>query len=131
MRFSDLEDEPFEFGRFDHVLLGRIGRIGSFVMLAMLTQFIVGAADALMVGSMDDVVAATAGQAALGLGTPLYWMVGGFFSAVSYGKLRAMLNRVIAMEAIRCRCVRPSPSKKALKLKMRTVPPSPNARISA
>jgi len=34
---------------------------------------------------LDDVVAATAGQAALGLGTPLYWMVGGFFSAVSYG----------------------------------------------
>lgn len=85
MRFSDLEDEPFQFGRLDHVLLGRIGRIGSFVMLAMLTQFIVGAADALMVGSMDDVVVATAGQAALGLGTPLYWMVGGFFSAVSYG----------------------------------------------
>jgi putative MATE family efflux protein len=85
MRFSDLEDEPFRFGGFDHVLLGRIGKIGSFVMLAMLTQFIVGAADALMVGSMDDVAVATAGQAALGLGTPLYWMVGGFFSAVSYG----------------------------------------------
>lgn len=85
MRFSDLDDTPFSPGRVDYRLVGRILRIGSFVMLAMLTQFIVGAADALMVGSMSDVDRATAGQAALGLGTPLYWMVGGFFSAVGYG----------------------------------------------
>ena len=85
MRFSDLDDTPFSPTRVDYRLVGRILRIGSFVMLAMLTQFIVGAADALMVGSMSDVDRATAGQAALGLGTPLYWMVGGFFSAVGYG----------------------------------------------
>ena len=82
---SDLDDTPFSPTRVDYRLVGRILRIGSFVMLAMLTQFIVGAADALMVGSMSDVDRATAGQAALGLGTPLYWMVGGFFSAVGYG----------------------------------------------
>ncbi|MEZ4589475.1 MAG: MATE family efflux transporter, partial [Gemmatimonadales bacterium] len=54
-------------------------------MLAMITQFLVNAADTFMVGRLPDKDAATVAQAALGLGMPLFWAVGGFFSAVSFG----------------------------------------------
>lgn len=85
MRFNDLSEEPASWLRPDVELIRRILKIGAFVMLAMMTQFLVGAADAVMVGLIDDVEVATASQAALGLGTPLFWWVGGFFAAVSYG----------------------------------------------
>ena len=54
-------------------------------MLAMITQFFVNAADTFMVGRLADKDAATVAQAALGLGMPFFWAVGGFFSAVSFG----------------------------------------------
>nr|WP_255216174.1 MATE family efflux transporter [Pseudenhygromyxa sp. WMMC2535] len=60
----------------------------------MLTQYFVNAADNLMVGRLEA-EEATASQAALGLGMPLYWAVGGFFAAVSYGT-QAMTGRRFA-----------------------------------
>lgn len=85
MRFGDLPETKADWLRPDFELIKRILRIGAFVMLAMMTQFLVGAADMVMVGLIEDVDVATACQAALGLGTPLFWWVGGFFAAVSYG----------------------------------------------
>lgn len=73
-------------------LVSRVAYLGSFVILAMLTQFFVNAADTLMVGRLDDPEEATASAAALGLGMPLYWAVGGFFAAISYGT-QAMTGR--------------------------------------
>ncbi|MEZ4448599.1 MAG: MATE family efflux transporter [Nannocystaceae bacterium] len=66
-------------------IVRRVLRLGSWVMLAMITQFLVNAADTFMVGRLPDKDAATVAQAALGLGMPLFWAVGGFFSAVSFG----------------------------------------------
>ncbi len=54
-------------------------------MLAMITQFFVNAADNFMVGRLEDPLQATASQAALGLGMPFFWAVGGFFCAVAFG----------------------------------------------
>ncbi len=59
-------------------------RLGSFVIFAMLTQFFVNYFDTLMVGHLDGPVA-TASQAALGLGMPVFWAVGGFFAALGVG----------------------------------------------
>ncbi len=59
-------------------------RLGTWVMLAMMTQFFVNYFDSLMVGRLDTVTA-TASQAALGLGMPIFWAVGGFFAAVGIG----------------------------------------------
>lgn len=53
-------------------------------MLAMITQFFVNYADTLMVGRLDG-PEASASQAALGLGMPFFWAVGGFFAAVGQG----------------------------------------------
>jgi putative MATE family efflux protein len=85
----NLTDQPDEFPRKlrlfpDPILAKRLLRLGSWVMAAMITQFMVNAADNLLVGRLPKEVA-TASQAALGLGMPLFWAVGGFFSAVSFG----------------------------------------------
>ncbi len=53
-------------------------------MIAMITQYLVNTADNVMVGRLDS-AEATASQAALAVGMPLYWAVGGFFAAISYG----------------------------------------------
>jgi len=58
--------------------------LGSWVMLAMITQFFVNYADTLMVGRLEA-AEASASQAALGLGMPFFWAVGGFFAAVGQG----------------------------------------------
>ena len=60
-------------------LVRRVLRIGTWVMLAMITQFFVNYFDTLMVGYLDGPVA-TASQAASGLGMPLFWAIGGFFA---------------------------------------------------
>lgn len=65
-------------------LVRRVARLGAWVILAMLTQFFVNYFDTLMVGRLDGVTA-TASQAALGLGMPVFWAVGGFFAAVGVG----------------------------------------------
>ena len=62
----------------------RVFRLGSWVMLAMITQFFVNYADTLMVGRLEG-DEATASQAALGLAMPFFWGVGGFFAAVGAG----------------------------------------------
>ena len=65
-------------------LVRRVLRLGTWVMLAMITQFFVNYADTLMVGRLDG-PEATASQAALGLGMPFFWAVGGFFAAIGAG----------------------------------------------
>ena len=94
---TDFPDEPAKGLRLlpQWALVRKVLYLGSFVMLAMLTQYFVNAADNLMVGRLDDAAEATASQAALGLGMPLYWAVGGFFSALSYGT-QAMTGRRFA-----------------------------------
>lgn len=94
VKLTDESDEPIKGLRLmpDWSLVRKVLYLGSFVMLAMLTQYFVNAADNLMVGRLDDAAEATASQAALGLGMPLYWAVGGFFAAISYGA-QAMTGR--------------------------------------
>lgn len=77
--------------RLELPIVRRVLSIGTWVMLAIMTQFFVNAADNYMVGRLDREVA-TASQAALGLGMPLFWAIGGFFSAVSFGT-QAMTGR--------------------------------------
>lgn len=87
MQLTDLGDDPprlFKL-RLELPLVRRVWALGSWVMLAMITQFLVNAADNFMVGRLDDHALATASQAALGLGMPFFWAVGGFFCAVAFG----------------------------------------------
>ncbi len=65
-------------------LVRKVVGLGSWVMLAMITQFFVNYADTLMVGRLEA-AEASASQAALGLGMPFFWAVGGFFAAVGAG----------------------------------------------
>ncbi|HET6585121.1 MAG TPA: MATE family efflux transporter, partial [Nannocystaceae bacterium] len=67
-------------------------RIGTWVMLAMITQFFVNYFDTLMVGYLEGPVA-TASQAASGLGMPLFWAIGGFFAAVGVGTQAIVARR--------------------------------------
>ena len=87
MELTDLPDEPPRLLKLipDWLRVRRVMYLGLYVMLAMVTQYMVNAADTGMVGRLDDPQLATASQAALGLGMPLFWAVGGFFSAISYG----------------------------------------------
>jgi putative MATE family efflux protein len=86
VNLTELDDSPPRLLKLfpERQLVSKVMRLASFVMLAMMTQFFVNAADNLMVGRLPA-EQATASQAALGLGMPLYWAVGGFFSAVGYG----------------------------------------------
>lgn len=97
VKLTEFSDEPeTRFRLLPHwPLVRKVAYLGSFVILAMLTQFFVNAADTLMVGRLDDPEQATASAAALGLGMPLYWAVGGFFAAISYGA-QAMTGRRFA-----------------------------------
>lgn len=94
VELTNFSDDPSKGLRLlpEWALVRKVLYLGSFVMLAMLTQYFVNAADNLMVGRLDDAAEATASQAALGLGMPLYWAVGGFFAAISYGA-QAMTGR--------------------------------------
>jgi putative MATE family efflux protein len=83
--------------RLEVDLVRRVVRLGTWVMLAVITQFFVNAADTFMVGRLDAAVA-TPSQAALGLGMPLFWAVGGFFSAVSFGTQAMTARRYAAGE---------------------------------
>ncbi|TPV95300.1 MAG: MATE family efflux transporter [Myxococcales bacterium FL481] len=96
MNLTDLPDHPPRILKLrpEAPLVKRVLYLGSFVMLAMVTQFFVNAADSMMVGRLEP-AEATASQAALGLGMPLFWAVGGFFSAISYGT-QAMTARRFA-----------------------------------
>ena len=92
-QLTDLDDSPqrvFKLG-FELPLVRRVLNIGTWVMLAMITQFFVNYFDTLMVGYLEGPVA-TASQAALGLGMPLFWAVGGFFAAIGVGA-QAMVAR--------------------------------------
>lgn len=86
IQLTDLSDKPARALQLfpEMVLVRRLWTLGSFVMLAMITQFFVNAADNMMVGRLPA-AEATASQAALGVGMPLFWAIGGFFSAVSFG----------------------------------------------
>lgn len=73
-------------------LVRRVLRIGTWVMLAMITQFFVNYFDTLMVGYLEGPIA-TASQAASGLGMPLFWAIGGFFAAVGVGTQAIVARR--------------------------------------
>ena len=75
MNLTDLGDEPPRLLklRLETPIVRRVLRLGSWVMLAMITQFFVNAADTFMVGRVADKDIATVSQAALGLGMPLFW----------------------------------------------------------
>lgn len=96
IELTELSDEPPRALKLlpDMALVRRLWALGSFVMLAMITQFFVNAADNLMVGRLPA-AEASASQAALGVGMPLFWAIGGFFSAVSFGT-QAMTARRFA-----------------------------------
>ncbi len=66
-------------------LVRRVVRLGVWVVLAMVTQYLVNVADNAMVGRLDDGDLATASQAALGVAMPFFWAFGGFFAAVGAG----------------------------------------------
>jgi multidrug resistance protein, MATE family len=94
VKLTEFADDPARRFRLlpEWPLVRKVAYLGSFVMLAMLTQYFVNAADTLMIGRLDDPEEATASAAALGLGMPMYWAVGGFFAAISYGA-QAMTGR--------------------------------------
>lgn len=66
-------------------LVRRVVKLGVWVVLAMVTQYLVNVADNAMVGRLDDGDLATASQAALGVAMPFFWAFGGFFAAVGAG----------------------------------------------
>jgi MATE family multidrug resistance protein len=86
VNLTELDDSPPRLLKLfpEMPLVRKVMSLATWVMLAMMTQYFVNAADNLMVGRLPA-EQATASQAALGLGMPLYWAVGGFFSAVGYG----------------------------------------------
>lgn len=86
VNLTELDDRPPRLLQLfpELPLVRKVMALASYVMLAMMTQYFVNAADNLMVGRLPA-EQATASQAALGLGMPLYWAVGGFFSAIGYG----------------------------------------------
>ncbi|MCH9681479.1 MAG: MATE family efflux transporter [Deltaproteobacteria bacterium] len=65
-------------------IVRRVVRLGVWVVLAMLTQYLVNVADNAMVGRLEG-SEATASQAALGVAMPFFWAFGGFFAAVGAG----------------------------------------------
>ncbi|MCX4247893.1 MATE family efflux transporter [Paraliomyxa miuraensis] len=65
-------------------LVRRVVRLGVWVVLAMVTQYLVNVADNAMVGRLQG-DEATASQAALGVAMPFFWAFGGFFAAVGAG----------------------------------------------
>ncbi len=93
VQLTDFPDEPETRLRLlpQWPLVRKVAYLGSFVILAMLTQFFVNAADTLMLGRLEQ-AEATASTAAIGLGMPMYWAIGGFFAALSYGT-QAMTGR--------------------------------------
>lgn len=97
VKLTEFADDPPKRFRLvpEWPLVRKVLYLGSFVMLAMLSQYFVNAADTFMIGRLDDPQEATASAAALGLGMPLYWAVGGFFAAISYGT-QAMTGRRFA-----------------------------------
>jgi putative MATE family efflux protein len=86
VELTELDDSPPKLLKLlpEFRLVRKVLYLGSFVMLAMITQYFVNAADNFMVGRLPA-AEATASQAALALGMPLYWAIGGFFAAISYG----------------------------------------------
>ncbi|MEM7158590.1 MAG: MATE family efflux transporter [Myxococcota bacterium] len=65
-------------------LVRRVARLGVWVVLAMVTQYLVNVTDNAMVGRLEG-DEATASQAALGVAMPFFWAFGGFFAAVGAG----------------------------------------------
>ncbi|MFV8751057.1 MATE family efflux transporter [Nannocystaceae bacterium ST9] len=102
VNLTELDDSPPRLLKLvpELPLVRKVMALASFVMLAMMTQYFVNAADNLMVGRLPQ-EQATASQAALGLGMPLYWAVGGFFSAVGYGAQAMTARRYAEGETAR------------------------------
>ncbi|MDX9723366.1 MAG: MATE family efflux transporter [Myxococcota bacterium] len=77
----------------DFRLWGRILRLSTPVVIAMLTQTAINLMDTIMVGWLDPSYS-IAGQSALGYSLPLLWSVGGFLSSISVGTLAISARRL-------------------------------------
>jgi len=93
---TDLPDDPPKLltWKLELPLIQRVLRLGTWVILAMVTQFFVNYFDTLMLGRLEAPLA-TASQAALGLGMPVFWGIGGFFAAIGAGT-QAIVGRRFA-----------------------------------
>jgi len=76
----------------DLAIIRRVLTLGAPVILAMLTQTAINIADTIFVGHLTPASVATDGQSAIGISMPLYWMFGGFCSALGVGT-QAMVAR--------------------------------------
>lgn len=83
---TNLGDEPPRLFKLslEWPLVRRVARLGVWVVLAMVTQYLVNVVDNVMVGRLGGEVA-NASQAALGVAMPFFWAFGGFFAAVGVG----------------------------------------------
>jgi MATE family multidrug resistance protein len=75
----------------DFELIKRIVTLGAPVILAMLTQTAINVVDTVFVGLLPSKLA-TDGQSAIGITLPVFWMFGGFCSALGVGT-QAMVAR--------------------------------------
>ena len=71
--------------RLDRKLSADVIKLAYPIILGMVFQTAVNLADTIMVGWMDDETVSVAGVAAIGITLPLYWLVGGFLSAIAVG----------------------------------------------
>src|SRR5262249_4414098 len=77
----------------DSTLGRRIAALSLPVVAAMLSQTAINLVDHILVGHLPD-DERTAGQAALGISLILFWMVGGFLSAIAVGTQSLTARRV-------------------------------------
>jgi Na+-driven multidrug efflux pump len=69
----------------DRKLSADIVKLAYPIIFGMLAQTSINLADTIMIGWLDDVTASVAGVAAIGITLPLFWLVGGFVSAIAVG----------------------------------------------
>lgn len=62
-----------------------IARLAYPIIFGMVAQTAINLGDTIMIGWMDDVTESVAGVAAVGITLPLFWLVGGFVSAIAVG----------------------------------------------
>jgi MATE family multidrug resistance protein len=71
----------------------RVGALGGPVVLAMLSQAAINVVDMLFIGRLPAEVALP-GTAAIGVSLPVFWLVGGFLSAIGTGTQALTARRI-------------------------------------
>ncbi|MCK6550704.1 MATE family efflux transporter [Myxococcota bacterium] len=74
----------FARGFLEREVSGRLARMGVPVVIAMISQNLVNIVDTAFIGMLPAEVALP-GTAALGVSLPVFWLVGGFLSAIAIG----------------------------------------------